>query len=403
MKYFNINPLYTIIDIGTTKIIVIIAEKINNQLSLLGIGISHSHGLEKGVVVDIQKTTESVKKALEEAIFQAHVKPESVIIGISGHHIHSYFSLGMIPIGKEGVTQKIIDEALLAAQSIILPDDEKIIHSIPVSYIIDGTCMVKNPFGMHGLRLEVNSHIITANKNAIEDLISCCQSLGLKVKDIVLEPIASAEAILNEEEKNFGSLIIDIGGGTSDIALYKNGSLEFVEIVSIGGVLFTNDLAICLHIKKEGAEKIKKECGLIRPENHHNALNVLSLDMETPKNIDVEIINHILLARTEELIMYIIKVIDKYNHAYDIPSGIILTGGGALLRGLPDMISKYTGITCRVGYPRIAHDDYNLLKNPAYATAYGLLLYQIKYDNRFTYNNNSILYKLKQWMSKYID
>ena len=172
MKYFNINPLYTVIDIGTTKIIVIIAEKINNQLSLLGIGISHSHGLEKGVVVDIQKTTESVKKALEEAIFQAHVKPESVIIGISGHHIHSYFSLGMIPIGKEGVTQKIIDEALLAAQSIILPDDEKIIHSIPVSYIIDGTCMVKNPFGMHGLRLEVNSHIITANKNAIEDLIS---------------------------------------------------------------------------------------------------------------------------------------------------------------------------------------------------------------------------------------
>lgn len=402
MKYFNMNPLYTIIDIGTTKIIVIIAEKINESISILGIGIAPSYGLEKGMVTDITKTIESLQKALEEAVFQSHIKPEFVIIGISGSHIKSYFSLGMVPIGKDGINQNTIDEALRGAQSIILPDDEKIIHSIPISYIIDGTCIVKNPLGMHGVRLEVNTHLITAKKNAIEDLILCCQSIGLKVKDIVLEPIASAEAILNQEEKTFGSLIIDIGGGTSDVALYKNNSLEFVEIFPIGGVLFTNDLTICLHAKKNDAEEIKKKYGLIK-DNENNCVAIMSLDMKTENIIPIEFINNILHARAEELIMHLIAILNSYNHLYDIPSGIILTGGGGLLKGLPEMISKYTGIACRVGIPLVDNENYNILKNPMYATAYGLLLYQIKYDNRFLYNQNSLLNKLKKWMHKYID
>jgi cell division protein FtsA len=403
MNYFKINPVYSVIDIGTTKIIVIIAEQINNELSILGIGISPSHGLEKGMVTDIKKTTESIKKALEEAIFQAHIIPEYVTIGISGNHIKSYFSQGMIAISSEGINEQTIEQVLASSQSIVLPDDEKIIHSIPVSFVIDGYNIVKNPLGMHGIRLEINSHIITANKNAIEDLIECCKKLGLKIKDVVLEPIASAEAILNEQEKAFGSLLIDIGGGTSDVALYKNNSLELTSIISIGGVLLTNDISICLNCNKDDAEEIKKKYGLLHLyDNNYENIKIKSFDMETEISTSSLLIHDILYARCEELIFEIIKLINQYNYNYYIPSGIILTGGGSLLKGLPDMISKYTGIKCRIGYPLLKNNQYSLLKNPIFATAYGLLLYEIEHDNRFLKNTNSIFHKFKNWINKFI-
>lgn len=403
MNYFKINPIYTIIDIGTTKIIVIIAEQINHEISILGIGMSQSNGLEKGMVIDIKKTTDSIKKALDEAIFQAHIIPEYVTIGISGNHIKSYFSQGMIAIPTQAINEETIEQALLSSQSIVLPDDEKIIHSVPISFVIDGFNIVKNPLGMHGIRLEINTHIITANKNAIEDLIECCKKLGLKIKDIVLEPIASAEAILNEQEKSFGSLLIDIGGGTSDIALYKNNSLELVEIISIGGVLFTNDISICLNCNKEDAEELKKKYGLSTLQNdHYEDIKIKSFDLETDITTSSLLIHNILHARCEELIFEIIKIVNQYNYNYYIPSGIILTGGGSLLKGLPEMISKYTGIRCRVGYPLLKNYQYTLLKNPIFATAYGLLLYETKNDNRFLKNENSIFYKFKSWIGKFI-
>ncbi len=403
MNYFKINPVYTIIDIGTTKIIVIIAEKINTELSILGIGISESHGLEKGMVVDIDKTSNSIKKALDEAIFQAHIIPEYITIGISGNHIKSYFSQGMIAITPQGINEDTIEQALLSSQSIVLPDDEKIIHSIPISFIIDGYNIVKNPIGMHGIRLEINTHIITANKNAIEDLIECCKKLGLKIKDIVLEPIASAEAILNEQEKTFGSLLIDIGGGTSDVALYKNNSLELIEIISIGGVLFTNDIAICLNCNVSEAEEIKKKYGLFHLQNNsYEDIKIKSLDMETEILISSLLIHNIIYARCEELIFEIIKLINNLNYTYHIPSGIILTGGGSLLKGFPEMISKYTGIKCRIGNPLLKNIQLKILKNPIFATSYGLLLYEIQNDKRFIKNTNSIFHKFKTWIHKFI-
>ena len=403
MNYFKINPIYTIIDIGTTKIIVIIAEIINNEISILGIGISCSHGLEKGMVVDIEKTSQSIKKALDEAIFQAHIIPEYITIGISGNHIKSYFSQGMIAISAQGITEQTIEQVLLSSQSIVLPDDEKIIHSIPISFIIDGYNIVKNPLGMHGIRLEINTHIITANKNAIEDIIESCKRLGLKIKDIVLEPIASAEAILNEEEKTFGSLLIDIGGGTSDVALYKNNSLELIEIISIGGVLFTNDISICLNCNQKNAEEIKKKYGLCHINNdNYEDVTVKSFDMETQINTTSSLIHNILYARSEELILQIISLINNYNYNYHLPSGIILTGGGSLLKGLPEMLSKYTGIRCRIGYPLLANNQYPILKNPIFATAYGLLLYERQHDDRFFKNENSLFHKFKNWIEKFI-
>lgn len=404
MKYFNMNPTYSIIDIGTTKIIVLIAEKIQSEIKILGIGISESYGLSQGIIIDIEQTTFAIKKALDEAILQAHIKPESVFIGISGSHIKSYFSLGMASIPKEGIGQKTITEATSSCQSIILPDDEQIIHTIPLNYIIDNNCIVQNPIGMHGMRLEMNSHIITANKNAIADLLSCCNALGLKVKDIVLEPIASAEAILNSEEKKFGSLIIDIGGGTSDIALYKNNTIEYVEIVPIAGRLFTNDLAICLQTRSIDAENLKKSFGLIKP-NDKETTTIFNIDMTSEHQIDIALINIILTARAEELILYIQRIIAQYQYHYYLPAGIILTGGGALLKGLDHMISQYTGIQCRIGYPRIENEEYIILKNPIYATAYGLLNHIMNKDIRFQYNSNekTFIGKFKKWIETYLE
>jgi cell division protein FtsA len=401
MNYFKINPVYTVIDIGTTKIIVIIGEKIGDTISILGVGISDSFGLEKGIVVNIEKTTHSIKKAFDEAVFQANLIPEVVTVGISGSHIKSYVSHGMVAITAEGITETTINEALFSSQSIVLPDDEKIIHAIPNYFIIDGYSMIKNPLGMHGVRLEINTHIITANKNAIEDIIECCNKLGLKIKDVVLEPIASAEAVLNEQEKTFGSLLIDIGGGTSDVALYKNNSLELIEIISIGGVLLTNDIAICLNCNKEDAEEIKKKYGLLSLKHNTEEIIIKSFDMETELTISPELVHDILHARCEELIFEIIKIINKYYYAYHIPSGIILTGGGGLLKGLPEMISKYTGIKCRLGMPLIQNNEYKIFKNPIFATSYGLLLYEIVNDKRFL-NNNSLFSKFKTWINKFI-
>lgn len=401
MKYFRINPIYTIIDIGTTKIVFIIAEKNPSQeITILGIGFSPSYGLEKGMVSDIQKTSASIKQAMEEAIHQAGIEPEYVTIGISGNHIKSYFSEGMVSIGSEAITEQIIKEALSASRSIVLPEDEKIIHVIPLSYVIDGYENIKNPLGRHGIRLEVITHIITANKNAIEDLISACKSLGLKIQDIVLEPIASSEAILNEEEKWFGSLVIDIGGGTSDIAFYQKNTIKFIEIIDIAGALFTNDLSICLHCSKNDAEKLKKEFGLLKKnDNQNEPIKIISLDGESENFIDSTIVNNILSARAEELISQIEKVIQQFNFSYDIPSGIILTGGGSLLKGLPNIFSKYTGLKCRIGIPLISN-QYPLLQNPTYATACGLLEYAINSDLRFNKSEeSSLINKFKKFIN----
>lgn len=403
MNYFKINPIYTVLDIGTTKIFAIIAENVDNKINILGIGSAPSHGLEKGIVANILLTTNAIKLAIEEAQMHAQISVDSVIVGISGSHIKSYFSQGMASISPQGITERTIHEATNAAQSIALSDDEKIIHIVPIGYIIDGQQNTKSPLKMHGFRLEVNTHIITANKHAIADIIECCKKAELKVKEIILEPIASAEGILNDQEKDFGALLIDIGGGTSDVILYKNNSIEYIEIMNIAGHLFTKDLSICLNINKNDAEEIKKKYGLYRNQNDLiEQIVVKGIDMESEQIVSSDLVNSILYARAEEFILNIINILDHYNNAYDIPSGIILTGGGALLKGLPDMISKYTGLRCRVGMPIHTNEAYKILKHPSYSTAYGLLLYGVKNDTRFKENEDSIMKKFQKLIEKFI-
>lgn len=404
MNYFSINPIYTILDIGTTKIFAIIAEKTPNEIKILGIGEAQSYGLEKGVVKDISLTANSIKEAIEDAQLRAQVFVESVSVGISGSHIKSYFSQGMSSIGQSGITEKIIYEATLAAQSISLPDDEKIIHTVPINYTIDGIHHIKNPLNMHGFRLEVTTHIMTANKHAIANITEACKQAQLKITELVLEPIASAEAVLNHEEQEIGTLLVDIGGGTSDIALYKNGNLEYVHILNIAGTTFTKDLSICLNIGKEQAEIIKKKYGIIN-DKEEEEIFATALDGTTELCFSKILPQQILSARAEELIFYLANILENHKDRYCIPGGIVLTGGGALLKGLPEMVSRYTGIRCRVGIPHISQEQkYDVIKHPSFATAYGLLLYRIGQDKRFNKQefNNTFIQKFKNFVNKFI-
>lgn len=404
MKYFSINPIYTVIDIGTTKICAIISEKRGNEIKILGIGQSPSYGLEKGIVYDIDLTSKSIKEAIEEAQAQAQIFIESVIVGISGTHIKSYFSQGMISISQTGITEKTIYEATMAAQSIALPDDEKIIHTLPTNYTIDGIHQIKNPLGMHGFRLEVTIHIMTANKHAIANIIESCRKSLLKVTDIVLEPIASATAVLNQEEKELGALLIDIGGGTSDIVLYKNNTLEQLNILNIAGNMFTKDLSICLNINKEKAEILKKEYGILcSSDNQLQNIITTSIDNLTEICFSTDLIQRILRARAEELLTHLIFILDNCYCGYNLPAGIILTGGGGLLKGLPELITKHTGMRCRVGLPLIQSENHKAMHHPSFATCYGLLLYTVDQDKRFESTiRPSLIQKFKNFIQRFI-
>lgn len=406
MKYFSLSNIHTIIDIGTTKICVIIAQQTpENTIDILGIGITNSQGLSKGVVVDVPRAAESIKIAIQEAQSMASVDIDSAFIGISGSHIKSYYSQGMVSIKNSLIQRETIDEALHASRAIILPEDHHILHVVPMGYIIDGVHNVQNPLGMHGMRLEVMSHIITANINSVHDLIHCCKIAGIKTQEIVLEPIASGHAILNDSEKQLGALLVDIGGGTADVALYQKGALHFTEILPIAGTVFTNDLAVCLRTSISEAERLKKQYGIMCKENHQCFENICieSLDGFQKNEIPHALVHDILYARSSEFITLLHETILRYQSIYNLPSGIVLTGGGSLLAGLPELTTSLTNFPTRIGSPSITTTYKGPLEHPSYATSYGLMVYAFdKYINKNLHQkqHGTIFTKMASWFNE---
>jgi len=402
MSYFNLNTIYTAIDIGTTKICTIIAQCDDNGIDILGIGITPSDGLQSGIIVDMNKAITSIKNSLDEAKLMASFESESAYVGISGHHIRSHFSLGMTAIKNGIVYQDDIDDALLSARSIPLQEDEKIIHLVPTKYIIDGVTHLNNPLLMHGMRLEVVGHLITAHINSVKNIFHSCSMAGISVKEVVLEPIASSCSILNEQEKKLGSLLVDIGGGTSDVALYHDNALLYTEIIPIAGNIFTNDLSICLRVDKNEGERIKKICGMVSEENTPQSLIATLIDGNSDTEIRTSIIQEILLSRGEELGRSILSIIQKHKDTHRLPAGIILTGGGALLRGLPELFNQLTNLPVRIGVPSIKGVHNQILGLPNYATALGLILYGNSEDKNKGKNAphslvQKMLTRMKEW------
>ena len=341
--------LYVAIDIGTTKICVLIAHNTNNFLEIIGIGKAPSQGLARGIVIDIASAVDSIKIAVREAELMAGCSVESAYIGISGSHIQSINSRGMIPIKNGQVREHDLAHVIAAAKAVTIPEGQQILHVIPQFYTIDGAHHVQDPLGMHGIRLETQVHIITGNISSVQNLIRCCEMAGIKVRDIILEPLASADAVITPDEINLGVAMLDIGGGTSDFAVYHHGTIRHTKIFAIAGNLFTQDIAHCLRTTFKQAELIKHEYGMLALEDLDTSLEIDTVHQEHKQIIFLQDLITILSYRSQELLMLVSEEINNYHLTTYMTSGLILTGGGSLLAGLPKIAEDILQCPVRIG------------------------------------------------------
>lgn len=403
------HEIITAIDIGTTKICVLIARPLlDGTLEIVGIGKTNSQGLAKGVVVDIAKTIHSIDIAVKEAELMAGVMVESACIGIAGGHIKSFNSHGVIPIPKGDVRASDMEAALAAARAISIPEGQQILHVLPQYFIIDSREKIHDPLGMHGIRLEVQAHIITGAVASVYNLISCCKQLGITVTEVILEQIASAHAVLSDDEKKLGVGVLDIGGGTSDFAVYQENSIRHTMVLPMAGNHFTNDIAIGLRTTLADAERIKKEYGVAHSQAITTDYEEL-VEIECVQGHEKQIINtldiiSIIEPRAYELISLINDEISARHLKHCMRTGLVLTGGGSLLKGLDSLAEKILKMPVHIGLPRHTFCLPELLESPIYATSYGLLVFALKQrDQKHLIHHDQPLHKrllqtMKSWV-----
>lgn len=395
----------TAIDIGTTKICVIIAQPTaDGGLHIMGVGHAPSAGLARGVVVSMAPAVHAIQMALREAELMAGVRVTHAVVGISGAHIRAYSSHGMVPV-KQGIIEDYdIKQVIAAAQAISLPEGQQLLHAMPHYFCINGSEIVRDPRGMYGVRLEARVHIVTGSISSVHNIVRCSELAGAKAHDIVLEPIASAEAVLTNDERELGVGILDIGGGTSDFAIYQKGSICHTHIIPIAGNIFTHDIAVCLHTSLHDAERIKKEYGAIDKAalQQHEEIAVAHVD-HTEQKIMREDLCAVLAARSEELLHMVLYEIESHGLRAFMPAGLVITGGGALLAGLATKATQILHMPVRIGKPVLVAGAPTLLANPSYATSYGLLLYAQKRFEAYQRDAQGtmvhrLLHTMKSWI-----
>ncbi len=370
--------VFTSIDVGTTKICVLVAHiNMDNEVEIIGIGKAPSDGLRKGVVVDIARTIASIKVAVAQAESMAGVKIASAAVGISGGHISSSNSHGVVPIKDGAITQQDVANVLASAQAILVPEGQQILHVLPQYFIIDGQEKIHDPIGMHGIRLEVRAHIILGAIASVQNLIKCCQDAGVMVDDIILEQLASAQAVLSPDERKLGVAVLDIGGGTSDLAIYQDDAIRHTRVIPIAGNHFTNDIAIGLRTTIKEAERIKKEYGIASELvlREDELVELVSVHGSDTQLICVSELLAIIKPRAQELLTLVHEEIIAHHMRSYVTTGLVLTGGGSLLKGIQELAQQIFNIPVRIGNPRTALHVLELLCNPMYATAYGMVLY----------------------------
>ncbi len=374
------------IDVGTTKICVLVAERCgDNEFTITGIGKAQSDGLKRGVVVNIGQTVRSLKTAIKEAELTSGTTLRSAYIGISGAHIHSTNSPGSAPIKRGCVRVRDIADVMAAAKAIPIPEGQHIVHVVPQHFTIDHSERVSDPIGMHGVRLEVLAHVILGSTASVQNLVSCCQQADIHVRDVILEPLASARAVLNEDEQELGAGIVDIGGGTTDLAVYHHGSLRHTAVFPIAGNQFTRDMAIGLRTTIGDAERLKHEYAVAHP----SMIEELDVEAEQLHGGDRQRIRHadvaaIVNARARELLTLIKQEIERHDIIGSMAAGLVITGGGSLLAGMDILAREIVDVPVRRGAPRIEVGMPASLSSPLYATAYGLLLCAIRGDGPVT-------------------
>ncbi|MDI6890498.1 MAG: cell division protein FtsA [Thermodesulfovibrionales bacterium] len=390
------------LDVGTTKICVVVGEEVESELEIRGVGTSGSTGLRKGVVVNIESTVESVKKAVKAAESFTGVQISAVYVGVTGGHIKGLNSYGAVGIRGREVTPLDVERVIESARAVYVPLDREVLHVIPTGYILDGQNGVRDPVGMAGVRLEVKVHIITGAVSSIQNLLKCCERAGLEVIEIVFEPLASAAAILTDDEKELGVAIIDIGGGTTDIVLYKDSWLQHLSVLAIGGNHFTNDIAIGLRVSVSEAERLKKSfsCAAASMVREDDVIDIIQAGQE--RKILRRYLSEIIQPRAEEL-LNLIKGELLSCSGYDIvSSGVVLTGGGSLLDGLDRMAEVVLGLPVRIGFPEGIKGCRGIMNNPMYAAGAGLVLYGLDKESKGAFYQDTLtgmFGKMKNWVA----
>ncbi len=365
------------LDIGTSKIVAIVAElQPEGTLKVIGLGQHISRGLKKGVVINIESTMQAIQRALEEAELMADCKINNVYTGIAGSHIKSLNSHGMVKIKDAEVSQMDVDRVIETARAIALPADQQILHILTQEFIIDGQEDVREPLGMSGMKLEVKVHIVTGAVAAAQNIVKCIKRCGIEVSDLILQPLASSLAVLTEDEKELGVCLVDIGGGTTDIAVFKQGAIRHTAVVPIAGDQMTNDVAVAFRTPTQSAEeiKIKHGCALRQLADPREIVEVPGVDGRDPRQLSVQTLAEVLEPRVVELYELVLNELRRSGMEEMIASGIVITGGSAMMRGMVELGEEIFHMPVRLGMPRYVGGLSEVVSNPRYATGVGLVL-----------------------------
>jgi cell division protein FtsA len=369
--------LVVALDIGTSKVAALVAElRPDGSLEVLGMGGHESKGLKKGVVVNIESTVNAVQRALEEAELMADCKIATAFTGIAGSHIRSFNSTGMVAIKDREVSALDVERAIDTAKAVNIPTDQQILHVLRQEFIIDGQEDVREPIGMSGVRLEVKVHIVTGAVSAAQNIVKCVRRCGLEVNDLILQPLASSRAVLSEDEKDLGVCLVDIGGGTSDIAVFTHGAIRHTAVIPIAGDQITNDIAMALRTPTAEAELIKVRHGVALRQlaDPNEMIEVPGIGDRGPRVMSRQTLAEVIEPRVEELFSLVQQVLRESGFEELLSSGVVLTGGSAVMQGMVELGEEIFHMPVRVGVPRYAGGLADVVRNPRYATAVGLLL-----------------------------
>ncbi|MGC0152820.1 cell division protein FtsA [Chromobacterium vaccinii] len=366
------------LDIGTSKIVAIVAEVLEDgQLNIVGMGHTPSRGLKRGMVVNIESTVQAIQRALEEAELMADCKIHEVFVGIAGSHIKSVNSHGMVAIKDREVTKMDIDRVIETARAVTIPPDHQVLHILTQEYSIDGQEGVREPLGMSGVRLEAKVHIVTGAVSAAQNVTKCVRRCGLEVSDLVLQPMASAIAVLSEDEKDLGVCLIDIGGGTTDIAVYVGGAIRHTAVIPIAGDQITNDIAMALRTPTKEAEDIKIQHGvaLVGLADPAQMIEVPGVGERGPRQMSRATLAEVVEPRVEELFQLVQQELRRSGFEELLSSGMVLTGGASLMPGMVELAEEVFHLPVRVGVPKYVGGLAEVVKTPRFSTGVGLLLY----------------------------
>ena len=407
MSNVSQNRMIVGLDIGTSKVVAIVGEvSPEGKLEIVGIGSHGSKGLKKGVVVNIDSTVQSIQRAVEEAELMAGCRIQSVYAGIAGSHIRSMGSHGIVAIRDGEVYQPDIERVIDAAQAVAIPADQKILHILPQEFIIDAQEGVKEPLGMSGVRLEAKVHLVTCAVNAAQNIEKCIKQCGLGVDDIILEQLASSYSVLTEDEKDLGVCLVDIGGGTSDIAIFTEGAIKHTAVIPIAGDQVTNDIAMALRTPTQNAEeiKIKYACALASLAGDNETIKVPSVGERDDRSLSRQALAEVVEPRYEELFTLIQAELRRSGFEELIPAGVVLTGGTSKMEGVVELAEEIFHMPVSIGKPKQVSGLADIVRNPIYATAVGLLQYGVSQSGSTASSSSrigdteSVWGKAKRWL-----